>query len=257
MNLTVCFLHGLLGDHHDWQEVILHLQARLPNVRCVALDLPCHGMKQDVNVEDFVQVRQYLQVEIQQKIGDTPYWLVGYSLGGRLVLDLLAHTHSVKKNLQGVVLEGVNFGLVKESERIERWKNDKKWAEKFCTFPLEVVLKEWYQQGVFAHLTETELVEVVKKRSNNNGQAVANILLATSLAKQPNYLSSTWHTMWQFTPRFLPTFFLCGEKDKKFQQVARKAGLPTFIVKQVGHNTHQENPIGFVDSLMAVLAGKC
>lgn len=256
MSLTICFLHGLLGDKYDWDKVISRLQTQLPEIRCIALDLPYHGKARKINVNSFAQARQYLQAKIKQEVGNAPYWLVGYSLGGRLIIDLLAHCCDVKKNLQGVVLEGVNLGLATEQARQIRWENDQHWANAFYSEPLKSVLERWYQQAVFSHLTEIERKIIIEKRQSNDGKGIAKMLLATSLAKQPDYSTSAWQEKWRFTPRFLPIVFLCGEKDRKFQQIAGCIDLPTLIIKQAGHNTHQENPQDFVAGLLSFFSEK-
>ncbi len=79
--LFLFFLHGLLGSKHDWQNVI----ENLPHFSCLALDLPFHDDAKTVCVTDFEQTCAYVEQQLQQ-LSDQPYYLVGYSLGGRIAL---------------------------------------------------------------------------------------------------------------------------------------------------------------------------
>ncbi|MCV5656212.1 2-succinyl-6-hydroxy-2,4-cyclohexadiene-1-carboxylate synthase, partial [Escherichia coli] len=77
-----------------------------------------------------------------------------------------------------------------ESEKQVRLENDARWAMRFKTEPLERVLSDWYQQAVFSSLNHEQRQTFIAKRSDNLGSAVANMLMATSLAKQAYLLPS-------------------------------------------------------------------
>lgn len=109
---VLVFLHGLLGSKSDWQKVI----KKLPHFQCIALDLPFHGKAKQVVVKNFEQTAQYLSSQIKNKVKDKPYFLIGYSLGGRLSLYYALQSNCEKYNLQGLILEGANLGLSKKSK---------------------------------------------------------------------------------------------------------------------------------------------
>lgn len=238
---NIIFLHGLLGTAADWKNTI----ENLPHFRCIALDLPLHGQAKHIRVNNFADTCNYLANQIQHQIGNADYWLVGYSLGGRIALYAALQSY-LGSNLQGLILEGVNFGLKTESEKQRRWQNDNDWARRFEAEPAEIVLNDWYQQPVFAHLQETQRQQLIQKRAPNTGENIAKMLRATSLANQPDFslkVRSIAHKIHYF----------CGEQDSKFHHLATQLQLNLTLISQSGHNAHSENPQEFSQKLTALL----
>ena len=159
----------------------------LPHFRCLSLDLPFHGENKAVVVEDFEQTVQFLESQIQSLIKDEPYILIGYSLGGRIAQYYALQARVKIGHLKAVILEGANLGLQSEQEKQTRLTNDKMWAERFFHETPEAVLEDWYQQPVFSHLNEQQRKALIEKRKANCGANIGNMLLATSLAKQPDF----------------------------------------------------------------------
>ncbi len=239
---TLIFLHGLLGTKADWQAIIEKLQKNAPQFNCFALDLPFHGENKQVEVTDFEQTAQFISQQIQQKIQNKPYILVGYSLGGRLALYYALHSHCAKGHLQGVIVEGANLGLNNEQEKQQRWRNDQQWAKRFITELPETVLQDWYQQPVFSHLTGPQRAALIAKRATNCGENIGKMLLATSLAKQPELSEKV-------RSKILPIYYMVGERDQKFTQLAIQKNLSFCTIPQAGHNAHLENPQAFAEQL--------
>lgn len=225
------FLHGLLGSQTDWQNII----ANLPHFPCIALDLPFHGQSQAIEVRNFDDTAHYLSNQIKSAVGNAPYFLIGYSLGARLALYYSQQSLYEKGNLQGLILEGGNLGLNTELEKQARWENDNAWARRFEQEAIENVLHDWYLQPVFSHLSPAERKQLIQHRKSNHGKAIANMLRATSLAKQPNFREIVKQSA-------VPIFYICGECDTKFQALAESYQLPCITIPHAGHNTHLENP---------------
>lgn len=247
--INLCFLHGLLGSGEDWQEVLGIIQKYNPTINCITIDLPFHGEEKKTSVENFKETRAFLQQKIEEKIGNKPYWLIGYSLGGRVALDFSLQ-NIVNKNLQGLILEGVNFGLESELDKAVRWENDVKWANRFATEALSNVLADWYQQKVFSHLNEKQRQALITKRAGNSATGIAQMLKATSLAKQEYFLSPSWIIKWETFRKQHHVVYICGERDEKFKKIAKNIQIPVRIIPEAGHNTHQENPKAFAQSLL-------
>lgn len=242
MQPTLVFLHGLLGTKSDWQQLI----EKLPHFSCLALDLPFHGDAAQVEVEDFEQTCAYLQNQIHHHLGDKPYILVGYSLGGRIALYYGLEAKIDKSNLRGLILEGANLGLSTIDEKQQRWENDLIWAERFQFQPLSSVLEQWYQQPVFSHLNREQRQFLIEKRSVHSGKNIARMLLATSLALQQNFSEKVRSIL-------LPIHYICGEKDQKFRQMALGSQLNFSLISQAGHNAHLENPQEYAQKLGQLL----
>ncbi len=198
-------LHGLLGRGDDWQA----LCPLLPEWPILQVDLPGHGVSTCVRVRDFSEMRQQLALTLCAQ-GITRYWLIGYSLGGRIAMDFVAScAGETAEGLRGLLVEGGNPGLQEDAARQARMEHDARWAWRFRHEPLSVVLADWYRQGVFADLDDETRQTLVSLRSHNDAVAVADMLEATSLGRQPWLVDAVRR-------RGLPFGYLCGAQDQKF-----------------------------------------
>ncbi|CAI1504453.1 2-succinyl-6-hydroxy-2,4-cyclohexadiene-1-carboxylate synthase [Serratia quinivorans] len=229
------WLHGLLGNNNEWRVIA----ARCPEWPSLAIDLPGHGDSVAVSCTDFDDISAQISATLQMHNIER-YWLVGYSLGGRIAMYHACYGETL--GLQGVIVEGGNPGLADAALREQRLAHDMAWAERFRREPLAEVLADWYQQPVFANLSAVHRDALIDARSDNSGAAVADMLEATSLGRQP-YLAP------QLQQLTVPLVVLCGADDHKFQQLACDAGLPLRIVPQAGHNSHLANPQDFAAEL--------
>ena len=109
------------------------------------------------------------------------YRLVGIRWG-RLALHHASHTPA---GLQALLLENCHPGLP-AGERPARIAHDEAWARRFECEPLTWVLADWYRQGVFADLDDDARTRQAARRLGNDGKAVAAMLRATSLGRQPD-----------------------------------------------------------------------
>lgn len=231
--VPLVLLHGLLGDSNDWQAVI----DRLPAIHCIALDLPGHGSHSALTVDGFEQSHQWLMDELASR-NIAHYLLAGYSLGGRLALY---HASREPAGLQGLLLENCHPGLL-ASERAARIQHDEQWARRFEQEPLADVLADWYRQGVFADLDDAARARQIARRLGNDGKAIAAMLRATSLGKQPAL--APWLMACQ-----LPVTYVSGTRDQKFHQLACQLASQHRKIKHLvldgGHNLHAYQPEPF------------
>ncbi|WP_434664479.1 2-succinyl-6-hydroxy-2,4-cyclohexadiene-1-carboxylate synthase [Aeromonas sp. NJAU223] len=235
--LPLVLLHGLLGDGHDWQDVI----DALPGIECHALDLPGYGRNQHLRVDGFDEANAWLSGELETR-GIRHYRLAGYSLGGRLALYHASHSPA---GLQALLLENCHPGLP-SGERAARLRHDEEWASRFEHEPLAEVLADWYRQPVFADLDEDGRARQLARRLGNDGRAVAAMLRATSLGKQPElapWLASTG----------LPLTWISGNRDQKFHRLAcqlvEQGCNINHLALDGGHNLHADQPERFAACL--------
>ncbi|QHI79163.1 2-succinyl-6-hydroxy-2,4-cyclohexadiene-1-carboxylate synthase [Serratia sp. NGAS9] len=233
------WLHGLLGNNNEWRVIA----ARCPEWPSLAIDLPGHGDSVAVGCRGFDDISAQIAATLQLRNIER-YWLVGYSLGGRIAMYHACHGRH--DGLQGVIAEGGNPGLEDEQQRRDRCEQDARWAARFRSELIAEVLADWYQQPVFKELSHVHRQALIAARSVNSGPAIADMLEATSLGRQP-YLAP------QLRQLTVPLRVLCGENDPKFQRLARDAWLPLRIVPQAGHNAHLANPQDFVAELQTFL----
>lgn len=233
-------LHGLLGSGEDWRPLLPFLSDR----PVLLVDLPGHGDARHQPAEGFEDVSRQLTALLAEK-GVSDYWLLGYSLGGRLAMFHACHGET--PGLRGLLVEGGHPGLATADERGARRRHDARWAHRFAHEPLAQVLTDWYRQPVFADLTTAQRQALIQRRSHNDGAAVARMLTATSLARQPNLTASLRRLS-------VPFGYLCGERDTKFQTLARQAALPLLSVADCGHNAHQANPADYAARIRSLIS---
>ncbi|OIQ24777.1 2-succinyl-6-hydroxy-2,4-cyclohexadiene-1-carboxylate synthase [uncultured Vibrio sp.] len=232
---TLVFLHGLLGDGSDWAQAIV----KLNQFTCITIDLPGHGQSKEVSCANLDECCALLTATLKCLLEtNQPIFLVGYSMGARIAMHGVANDLFHDINVQGLIIEGGNFGLKTAEEKRVRLINDEKWANRFIHEPIEQVLFNWYQQSVFSSLNDEQRQSLQRKRSDNLGVSIAHMLLATSLAKQDPLLE-------RLTKGSLPIHYICGSKDNKFKTMARESGLSFHAVLGAGHNVHQECPDEF------------
>lgn len=228
---VLVWLHGLLGSARDWQPV----QSLLADWPQLAIDLPGHGGSQAHQVGGFISLSESINQTLHHyHVGH--YWLIGYSLGGRVAL-YHACRHAGTE-LQGLVVEGAHFGLNDPTQRQQRQAHDARWADEFRTQPLAQTLDAWYRQPVFARLTGQQRDALIAARCGNHPAAIASMLQATSLSQQPCLLAELRQLQ-------RPISYFCGEHDQKFRQLAQQASLSCTPIPAAGHNAHRENPVAF------------
>lgn len=171
------FLHGFSGDRNEWRKV----GDAFPAWPRLYLDLPGHGGSADIAVQDFAGVNTLLQSTLNS-YNIHKYWLIGYSLGGRVAMNFASQPRA---GMRGLIVEGGHPGLQDVEARQARRSNDRAWAERFRREPLEQVFADWYQQPVFASLNAAQRESLVALRSRNNGATLAAMLQATSLPRRP------------------------------------------------------------------------
>ena len=255
-------LHGLLGSAQDWQPLLQALPATLRQ-QALALDLPGHSSAAGPAV-DFAHWPAWLDERLKaHQVGD--FILLGYSLGGRLALHYSATVHAAtsysattdtanstnQPRLHGLIVESGHPGLAGIDERRLRARHDARWVRRFWHEPVTEVLADWYQQPVFAELDAAQRQQLIALRSAQDGRAIARMLAATSLARQPD------HRAW-LGDSVLPTLWLSGARDQKFSALACQLArdCPRLAADQIahaGHNVHRDAPEAMAARLQAWL----
>ncbi|MEB7277009.1 2-succinyl-6-hydroxy-2,4-cyclohexadiene-1-carboxylate synthase [Enterobacter asburiae] len=232
------FLHGFSGDRREWQRV----GEGLSDYPRLYLDLPGHGGSRILGVTGFDEMSTLLTRTLLS-YNILKFWLIGYSLGGRIAMF---HACQQPKGLLGVIVEGGHPGLQEADARNARLASDRRWATRFRTEPLEKVFADWYQQPVFASLTDAQREALITLRSQNNGATLAMMLEATSLAAQPDLRAA-------LSARDFSFDYLYGERDEKFAVLAAEVNAVRHAIPDAGHNAHRENPDAVIASLAQIL----
>ncbi len=241
----VVFLHGFMGSGEDWLPVV----ERLPKeFHCILPDLPGHGRTREAVLPHtpwtFPRVAEALISWLQQ-LQAPPYFLVGYSMGGRLALFLALHYPEL---FPRVVLESASPGLATEREREERRKRDEQRARELESLPFPQFLRDWYSQPLFASLQRhPRFPELIKRRQRNEPRLLIRALKEMGTGVQPS--------LWEKLPgNKISLLLLTGEWDVKFRRIAEKmvALTPQIqwrTISAAGHNIHLEQPEAFANAV--------
>jgi 2-succinyl-6-hydroxy-2,4-cyclohexadiene-1-carboxylate synthase len=160
--------------------------------------------------------------------------LIGYSMGGRLALQVLEGQRFAKAV---IVSAGIN------APDQERRKRDQEWARRFESEEWTSLTADWNAQPVFDG-------HVVERREEDYDRA--------ALARQ----LIDWSPAVLAPPRLelieTPVLWVAGERDTKYVEIARRAVelLPhgeSWICPGAGHRVPWEQPDAFVSQLRRFL----
>lgn len=155
---------------------------------------------------------------------------VGYSMGGRLLLQLSQRCPGF---FDGLIFVSTNPGLVSQEEKLLRKKKDLEWAQKIQTADWKTLIEEWNAQDVFRGTSS----EVVRNESDYDRQDLSQQMTNWSLAHQPDF---------RFFLRSAKTPYLwtVGERDRKFYQMAEEILPMDFLpIGGAGHRVHLDQPL--------------
>lgn len=245
---VILFLHGFMGDIHEFKKAIMVLSKRF---YCVAVDLPGHGnsyVNDQVNDQDCYYTIQFTAnfvIKFLALLRVDRCFLVGYSMGGRLALYLALH---YPQYFYKVVLESASAGLCNVSERSDRLDKDRKLATELESGDFQLFLENWYQQPIFASMrSRPDFMQMFEQRLKNSPIRLAKSLRNLSIGVQPS--------LWEYlTANKLPLLLLAGELDIKFVQINRQMQqMSKFskleIIPNCGHNIHFENLDVFIEKI--------
>ncbi len=213
---ALIFLHGFLGAKEDWHAVIELLADKY---FCVAVDLPGHGGSEICDAWEAL-------LELITTLPLNQLTLVGYSMGGRLALQLSAYP---------AIILSAHPGLDTEEEKAARWQEDLHWIALLENFPIDIFLDQWYQQSLFNSLRQNKALfeRTLLQRKKNDPFKLAAALRQMSLAKQEKITA--------FHPR---TLYVYGEEDLKYEKLSctLQNQIERKKITNAGHAIHLENP---------------
>jgi len=222
---VILALHGFLGCGQDFSL----LKPWAGNVEWVCPNLPAiHPLKNIAlwRQQSFLFHRRWLKKWLGA-LGDRRVIILGYSLGGRLVLNYL----SGGKDLPGAAaLIGAHPGLGGSSAGRQRYEEDCQRAGAIDLPGWETWLKEWSKQLIFKGQQRVEknfLNCVQKRRVQLNPFVCGRALKALSTGRMREVKS---------VPTAIPLGLFPGEEDTKFLSLSLR------MVKQWGHGDVQPIP---------------
>lgn len=247
----ICMLHGMFGCADEWDDVASALAG--PSQVVHAITLPGHYHHDEkVTLQNALDMLEDALGKIAHTYGKIT--LVGYSLGGRLAMQL-ACTPSLRGHVRAVATIGASPGFSDEVAKQRRAKRDSQLADALSSCSLSDFLEQWYRQDLMASFRAHPAYSTKREATTASSMQAAEAAIA---------LRSLSPGMQQFWPQILqdwkdedssslPAFlFIAGEKDKKFialaQQlciVAANAGAKDVqyrSIKGAAHRAHVEAP---------------
>ena len=238
-NTAIVFIHGFLGNHLDWDPIINALSNEW---YCITVDLPGHGDQGDELLTCSGDSALNKLFDEVLSVAKEPLNLVGYSLGGRVAMRL-AQQHPDR--ILSLCIESAHPGLTDINDRKSRVQSDKVWANRFLNQPLNVVLKDWYQQAVFNCNDHKQLQVLIDKHLGQTGALLSKALSNFGLGLQEPY--------WDFLSQWRkPLLYISGESDIKFSSIGEEIKQNNqhsqhIKIKHSAHNCHQDQPQQFIE----------
>jgi len=221
------FVHGFTQSASSWKPV---LDALREISRRGSRRYTCLGVPDDL---DFVTTARELA-----RAGDifvpAPCTYVGYSMGGRLCLQLALERSEVVDRL---VLVSASPGIADPAARAERRAADEQLAREVERDGVAVFVERWLAQPLFANLPR-ETAGVEDRIATNTVPRLTHQLRVLGQGAQP-YLGDRVREL------TMPVLLVVGERDHKYVGIAREmaAVMPDArveVIEDAGHACHLE-----------------
>lgn len=229
MPAPLVLLHGFTNTGASWDGVVAALGERY---RPLAPDIRGHGLAGDARPVTLDAV-----VADVAGLVDGPFELAGYSMGGRLALQIAC---ALPARVRRLTLIGASPGLADPDERASRRAADERLADDLEGSTIERFAQRWAQTAVLADQPAGVRAAVEADRLHNAPAGLAAALRGLGTGALP----SLWERLDELT---MPVALIVGERDAKFRATAERmaAALPDarlHVVAGAGHAVHWEAP---------------
>lgn len=247
-------LHGFTGAPTSWDAVRAALP---PGLEVHALPLPGHAPDFPVpwlGPEAADEARWSASVDaLAERLPAGSAVLVGYSLGARLALGLLAQ-HPAR--IRSALLIGVNPGLADPTARRLRVESDDLLARRLRADGIEAFERHWSALPIFASQARVPAPARAEQRARrlaHDPEQLARSLETVGLGRMPD-LSPVLEAG---AP---PLRLVVGAEDAKFRALAeaaaaRRPELGPSLVAEAGHDVPLEAPVALAHGIAAIARG--
>ncbi len=199
-----------------------------------------HGTSPDLGALHFTEETRRISQLITQEYPEKKVHLLGYSMGARVALSLLAeYPHLVGR----ATLIGVNPGLRRTKARSERLKWEATWRDILTFDGIDTFVERWECLPLFdsqQNCSQEEQLNQHQARLSHQAAGLAHALQVLGLGSMPDY----WESLQSIS---CPVDCVVGDLDEKFSDIAVEMdSLSPMIrihqLKNVGHNPLLEAP---------------
>lgn len=233
---TILFLHGIGAAGWMWGRQI----AALPDFRCLTVDLPGHGRSNHIPWISFAETADHVANLIRTRATNGPAHVVGLSLGGHVVLELLArHSNLVDR----AIVSGVT---------------DRPWPNRWA-LPLQLALVS----AVMKRRWSTNRMVKSMQVPSDLEPALREGLEAMSMSTYRRIYreGSTWHAPPSLRDVGNPTLIVAGGNEVAMIKTAAEAiaGLmpnaEAIVAPRLGHGWNVEDPTLFSEMVRTWVTG--
>lgn len=216
--MRVVLVHGFTQTAASWRRIELSWQSTLFDPH--AIEVP--------DALDFAATAH--------AIGDEggPATYVGYSMGGRLCLQLALDRPEIVEKL---VLISSSPGIADPAERAARRDADEVLAQDVERDGVQAFVERWLAQPMFATLPP-DAAGLADRVAGNTAERLAHQLRALGQGTQPSH----WNRLHELT---VPSVLFVGSRDAKYVAIAEdmasrmKANIR--VLSGAGHACHLES----------------
>lgn len=234
---VLIFLHGFLGEAHDWAPVIAALPPNL-RARSHAVDyvkLP-ELSPQAVSLSEWGHA---FAGWARKTYPGQSVWLIGYSQGGRLALHALREAPDLIHR-GFLVSANLGFPTAALEDRQQRKRSDEVWAQRFEGEAWDEVISAWNAQPVFQGGRQ----EPDRPAEAGSGARAAASLRRWGLGQQDDFRdwcrSQSDRLVW-----------IVGERDQKYRELLSEIEpqVSVEVIPESGHRILFDQPEALAASL--------
>ena len=227
---TVLLLHGFAGTAGSWDAFSEHLDRE--RYRPLAAELRGHGQNGAVRPISF-------ELCVADLLAAAPprFTLAGYSLGGRIALQLAL---AAPERIDRLVLISSSAGITDEAERNERLSKDLALADEIEAGPISGFADEWLAGPLFAN-DRAEVNAAARSEIEKNSPAdLAAALRGMSVGR----MEHLWSRLAEIAA---PTTVVAGQSDGRYVKLAERIvaaidGSELVLLDGVGHALPRNAP---------------
>lgn len=222
----VALLHGFLGSTADWADTLACLA---PSISCDVVPLSA------LDCSSVHSAALSLRDRLLREPCDA---VVGYSLGGRIALELAVVAPECVREL---LLLSTHPGITDAAERLARATEDDRRAHALVSQGIASFVDEWYRTPLFASFRAHPSFENCRARREKGDAAFwSSVIAGCSPGRSP----PRWETLAQHAAK---STVAAGAADDRYASIVRQVqvmapALRTHLVAGAGHVLPLEAP---------------